>query len=268
MSIFIIGDLHGYFDAYRGLLQQAGLTDELGHWTGGTHQLWLIGDLFDRGPAGIDCLDLTMSLQAEARLAGGDVNSLLGNHEMMILCAYYFGDALTSAGMPVMDQWRMWGGTQTDLERMNDDHANWLADLPSMARLDDTLLLHADAMFYVEHGRTVEEVNERLADIVACSQLSRWESTLRAFSEHKAFSGLDHTGTQRASQLLRYYGASRLVHGHTPISIARRQPAHSVVAAWEYAGGTCINVDGGIYLGGPGFVHELQADGKRVSASA
>lgn len=257
MSTFIIGDLHGFHDVYRMLLQQAGLTDKEGHWTGGTHELWLIGDLFDRGPAGIDCVDLTISLQAEARRAGGDVNALLGNHEMMILCAYKFRDALTSTGMSVIDLWRMWGGTDTDLERMNDIHADWLAGLPAMAMLDDTLLLHADAMFYVEHGRTVDEVNERLSQIVRCDQQAKWEVTLRAFSEHKAFSGLDQTGTQRAGQLLRYYGAKRLVHGHTPISIARRQPAHQVVSAWQYAGGTCINVDGGIYLGGPGFVHEL-----------
>lgn len=257
MSTFIIGDLHGYYEDYCRLLREAGLADAAGHWIGGHHQLWLIGDLFDRGSGGIDCVDLTMALQAEARAAGGAVQALLGNHEMMILCAWKFGDDVTSAGMRVIDQWQMWGGVPSDLARMTDRHAAWLARLPAMARLDDTLLLHADAMFYVDHGRTPGQVNESLWALLACDELRRWERVLRAFSEHQAFNTRGMTGQQRAQQLLRYFGAARLVHGHTPIPIARAEPAHRAVEAWTYAGGNCINVDGGIYLGGPGFVYQL-----------
>lgn len=257
MATYIIGDLHGYHDVYLRLLEDAGLADSRGNWTGGTHALWLIGDLFDRGPSGIGCVELTMKLQEQARQQGGEVNALLGNHEMMILCARKFGDQPTSSGTPVTELWRMWGGNRSDLEQMQPIHAEWLARLPAMVRLDDTLLLHADAMFYVELGRTVDEVNQHMSDLLDSDQLVDWEGGLRAFSEHKAFSGLGQTGLQRASQLLRYYDASRLVHGHTPINIANPQPANQVTSAWHYAGGSCINVDGGIYLGGPGFVHKL-----------
>ena len=257
MATFIIGDLHGYHDVYHRLLQDAGLADSRGNWTGGIHELWLIGDLFDRGPSGIDCVELTMALQQQAGQRGGHVNALLGNHEMMILCARKFGDQPTSSGMPVTELWRMWGGNRRDLDRMRSVHADWLARLPAMVKLDDTLLLHADAIFYVELGRTVDEVNQRMTSLLDSDDLASWETMLRAFSEHKAFSGLGQTGLQRASQLLRYYEARRLVHGHTPINIAKPQPAHRVTSAWHYAGGSCINVDGGIYLGGPGFVHQL-----------
>jgi hypothetical protein len=257
MPEFVIGDLHGHVNDYRRLLQDADLADANGNWCGGDATLWLIGDFFDRGNYGLQCIDLTRSLQAQAASAGGQVNALLGNHEMMILCAYRFGDELTSAGMRVFDQWITWGGVGTDLENMTDEHAAWLSALPAMAMSGDTLLIHADAMLYVEHGRSVDSVNNTFEELLADDHLHRWENTLRAFAEHRAFSGLGITGQQRAEQVLRYYGARRLVHGHTPIPIAKGEPAEQVTEAWTYAGGRCINVDGGTYLGGPGFVHRL-----------
>lgn len=259
MSVFIIGDLHGHFNDYRRLLRDAALIDDDDHWIGGEHQLWQIGDFFDRGIYGIDCVALTMKLQREARQVGGEVNAILGNHEMMILCAHKFGAEFTSGGMPIIEQWRLWGGVDADLQRMEEHHAAWLEALPVMVKLDDTLLIHADAMFYVEHGRTVEAVNASFRSLLASTDLQRWENTLRAFAEHGAFSALGITGQQRAEQLLKFYGARRLVHGHTPIPIAKREHAHRVTEAWTYAGGRCINVDGGIYLGSPGFVYELAA---------
>ena len=259
MSIFVIGDLHGCYSEYQRLLREAGLTDVHGHWTAGDHQLWLIGDIFDRGESGIECLELTMALQNEARIHSGDVNALLGNHEMMILCAWRFRNALTSAGMRVIDQWRAWGGVLSDLGRLTERHVAWLEALPAMVVLgDDTLLLHADAMFYVEHGRTPAEVNESLHGVLRSEQLYRWENTLLSFSEHRAFSAAGTAGAHKAAQMARYFGVQRLVHGHTPIPLARREPAYRAVEAWTYASGRCVNVDGGLYLGGPGFVHQLE----------
>jgi hypothetical protein len=259
MATFVIGDLHGYYKDYRRLLVASGLCDTHGNWTGGSNHLWLIGDLVDRGEQGIDCIELTMSLQEQARSHGGAVDALLGNHEMMMLCARKFRHTLTSAGMSVVDQWLLWGGNERDLDRLTDRHAEWLADRPAMRLLGDTLLLHADAMFYVEHGRNPEEVNANFRQLLRDENLYRWEHALRCFSEHRAFSSLHVTGQQRAKRLLKYFGAARLVHGHTPIPLANGEPARCVVEAWTYAGGRCTNVDGGIYLGGPGFVYALDS---------
>ena len=71
-----------------------------------------------------------------------------------------------------------------------------------MVKHGDTLFLHADAMFYVELGRTVDAVNQKFWEILADTTLLRWETTLRAFSEHRAFSALGMTGLKRAEQLL------------------------------------------------------------------
>ena len=90
-----------------------------------------------------------MSMQTQAPATGGTVMSLLGNHELMILCAYQFRDQLTAEGITVSDQWLRWGGIEADFEAFNETHANWIRQLPAMALVDNALLIHADAMLYV-----------------------------------------------------------------------------------------------------------------------
>lgn len=260
MSIYVIGDLHGHYEKYTELLQSAELCDSNLSWTGGDQHLWLIGDLFDRGISGIDCLTLTMSLQKEAEQAGGCVNSILGNHELMILCAWRFRDEVTSSGMKVIDQWLTWGGVESDLARLTEDHAAWISGLPALHKEGDRLLLHADAMLYVNHGHTVDQVNNSFADLMESDDLRRWEITLNAFSEHRAFSQLGITGRQRARQVLKLFGARQLIHGHTPISFANGTSPEQVTDPWIYADDLCVNVDGGLYLGGPGFVYQIDKD--------
>lgn len=260
MSIHVIGDLHGHYDKYTALLQSAGLCDGNLAWCGGEDHLWLIGDFFDRGVSGMDCLELTMSLQKEAEQAGGRVSGILGNHELMILCAWRFRDQVTSGGMKVVDQWLTWGGVESDLDRFTEEHAAWISGLPALHKLGDRLLLHADAMLYVNHGHTVEQVNSSFARLMESDDLRGWEITLNAFSEHRAFSELGITGKQRARQLLKLFGARQLIHGHTPISFANGMPPEQVTDPWVYADGLCVNVDGGLYLGGPGFVHRIEEE--------
>jgi hypothetical protein len=82
-AVVAIGDVHGDFDDLVIILQRAGLIDAQHHWTGEQTTLVQLGDLLDRGPKPREVMDLVMSLEKEAPKAGGRVESLLGNHEMM-----------------------------------------------------------------------------------------------------------------------------------------------------------------------------------------
>ncbi len=256
-AISVIGDLHGYYARYRQLLQADGLIDSAAQWTGGSRHLWLIGDIFDRGPQGIECLQLTMELQAQAKLEGGLVQSLLGNHEMMILCAYRMQKISRDLADRVKTQWLQWGGIERDLEALTEEQANWLSALPAMHLQGEDLLIHADSLIYITLGQTIEQVNQAFARVLSSPDLEDWIPVLSGFSQHRAFSELDRTGIQRASSILRCFGGTRLIHGHTPISEANGVAAARVTHAWQYAQDLCINVDGGMYLGGPGFIHHL-----------
>ena len=83
--IVAVGDVHGALDQFAGILQSAGLIDANRRWSGGNAVLVQTGDVFDRGPGVRGALDLLMQLEEEARRAGGRVEALLGNHEIMNL---------------------------------------------------------------------------------------------------------------------------------------------------------------------------------------
>jgi hypothetical protein len=83
--VVAIGDVHGAFEPFVEILQAAGLIDAKRQWAGGRAVLVQTGDVFDRGAGVRDALDLLMRLEDEAKRAGGGVEPLLGNHEVMNL---------------------------------------------------------------------------------------------------------------------------------------------------------------------------------------
>lgn len=83
--VVAIGDVHGSFSGLVSVLKAAGLIDAANRWSGGTATLVQTGDLTDRGADVRDVLDLMMALDRDAPKAGGRVEALLGNHEMMNL---------------------------------------------------------------------------------------------------------------------------------------------------------------------------------------
>lgn len=81
--IVAIGDLHGDYASYLGVLQAAGLVDRRGRWTGGDTHLVQTGDIADRGPDTRRIIAHMAKLAKEAGKRGGRVHNLLGNHEAM-----------------------------------------------------------------------------------------------------------------------------------------------------------------------------------------
>lgn len=238
------------------LLQNAKLINSHLSWIADNTILCFLGDFVDRGPDGIAVIDLVMRLQREAEAAGGAVHALLGNHEVLLLAAYRFGRRSTGLGSNFISRWKQNGGNPKDLKKLTLQHLEWLAALPPMALFEDTLLIHADASLYIKYGRSVEEVNDAFKKIMSRSDSLTWEELLEDFARRGAFS---HTlgGDEFLRRFLSIFGGKRIVHGHTPIYFMRGiQPKH-VTEAWTYANGLCTNVDGGLFIGGPGFVYQL-----------
>jgi calcineurin-like phosphoesterase family protein len=253
---YIIGDIHGHRERMVALLTDAGLVDSNLKWVGGASTLWHIGDFFDRGPDAVGAVDLFMRWQREAAVAGGHVRSLLGNHDALILSAYRFGEQKAGGpGGTFMDDWIANGGREMDLRRLGDEHIQWLTALPAMAEIDDTLLMHADSMLYTHYGSKVEDINGHIRRILRGSSTSEWDRLLEKFNEHGLFYQMDRAALR---DFLHHFGVRRVIHGHTPISKMTGLSPTEVKEALVYAEGRCINVDGGIYRGGPGFVYQLK----------
>jgi hypothetical protein len=83
--LLIIGDVHGQYDSLRLFLQNNRVIDHNLHWCYGNGTVVFIGDIFDRGEKVTEALWLIYRLEKEAQEAGGMVQLLLGNHEIMIL---------------------------------------------------------------------------------------------------------------------------------------------------------------------------------------
>jgi hypothetical protein len=83
--VVAVGDVHGDFDAFRGILEHAGILDAAGRWIAGNTTLVQLGDVTDRGPKVRAVMDLLIDLEEQATAAGGRVQVLLGNHETLNL---------------------------------------------------------------------------------------------------------------------------------------------------------------------------------------
>ena len=65
------------------VLRMANITDDESNWTAGTDILVQTGDIVDRGTYALDIYRLMQKLRGQAAQAGGQVVSILGNHEIM-----------------------------------------------------------------------------------------------------------------------------------------------------------------------------------------
>lgn len=246
-----MGDVHGHRDVLAALLRDAGLLDRAERWAGGDARLWLLGDLFDRGPDGIGALELVQRLERES---GGAVRCLLGNHEVLILAVHRFGAEETSLpGHSFRDVWKLNGGVDRDLAALTSEHVGWLAALPPLAREGEALLVHADTTAYLELGRTVDEVADVTASILTRGEAPLVDELLGIVSDR-----LRLDDPEGADALLRAYRGSRIVHGHTPIASMLGVDPWQVTGPLVYAGGRVTNVDHCLFAGGPGFVVRLE----------
>lgn len=256
--LFVIGDIHGHYDNLIRHLRYAGLANSNAQWTGGNAQLWFTGDFTDRGPKGAEAVDYVMRLQQSAANNGGYVGALLGNHDVSILTAKLFPNARTGGPSGTFyGDWVEYGGTLSDLDKLTPAHIDWLRNLPSMAVVQNHLLLHADSMYYFHYGETLDEVNASTTKLLHNSNSDLWDTLLGYAGERLLFDERKSGGVMRASQMLSTFGGKQIIHGHTTINQLSGEPIERVARPYIYSNGLVVAVDGGIYKGGAGFVYQV-----------
>lgn len=256
--LYAVGDVHGHAERLAAALAGAGLVDDGGHWTGGRSRLWFLGDLTDRGPDGIGVIELIQRLDIEAAAAGGLVDTLLGNHEILLLGALRFGEEqldLPGGSRSFDSSWRMNGGRPEDLEQLTDGQAEWLLARPAVVLVDDHLLVHSDTMAYLDYGHTIDAINDALHAEMASDDIERWWDCFRQLTRRHDFRGED--GPARAEEFLGTLGGHRLVHGHSPIPEQVGLDPSEVREPHRYADDLVVSLDGGLFAGGPCLVTRL-----------
>lgn len=240
VSRFVLSDVHGHLADLRTVLRSAGLLGSADRWTGGASELWVLGDLLDRGPDGIGVVDLLRSLQDQAP---DQVHVLLGNHEVLALGAHSWPEGRFHGS------WTINGGRASDQERLDDDRLAWLRSLPAMARVGEFLLVHSDTDGYGRWGTSVDEVNGAVARALASGDEQQVWDLWAGLCGRYDFARRD--GARRARRMLATYGGECVVHGHTVVGSLLDVPSADVTDPLLYAGDRVLAVDGGRYDGGP-----------------
>ena len=266
---YVVGDVHGHRDELVAALADADLVSTDGEWSGGVANLWFLGDFVDRGPDGIGAIDLVMRLSAEAASAGGRVDTLLGNHEILLLGMRRFGDtevpsdSSRPASIPhnklgprsFARSWELNGGRRSDQEALTESHISWLTARPVLALAEDHLLMHSDTAEYLSWGDDLDEINASVRAVLESDDLAEWWEVWRRMTTRHAFRGED--GEENVDKLLAALGGTRIVHGHSVIADQLGVMPNEVDGPHPYAGGKALGVDAGVFIGGPCLVVRL-----------
>ena len=186
------------------------------------------------------------------------MQTVLGNHEVIALGTRMFGDAQVVHRGVVRTFGSIWarnGGLASDQAGIDDELFAWLAALPAIARDGDHLLMHSDTVGYLEWGGSVEDVN----DAVRAGARGRRPGRVvrRAGAARTAPRVRRQAGPAAARRLLDTLGGERIVHGHSIIGDLFGEPCDSYSEPRLYADGLALDIDGGIYEGGPCLVARL-----------
>lgn len=271
---YCIGDIHGDRQRMTKLLQEVSLIGDEREWTGGDATLVFIGDYTDRDRHGVEVIQDIMRLAAEAESAGGEVISLLGNHDALMYSA-----AMELLGHEVHHDLAGTfignGGRIQEAERIAGDPTmlEWLRTRPGVAKVGDTLFQHVDSVkIYTrscEGPATCEGINAGIAKYMEspvtafdlfCDMCDyrAWDTNDDVFDHLRWSQSLEKKREKRIVDSITQYmsdlGVAKIVHGHT---------RHLYRVPLVYFDGRIVNVDGSLshgYRSEPwrGFVYEVQ----------
>jgi hypothetical protein len=222
-DIFAIGDVHGDYDRLVKLLAAAKIIERPADpnavkWIAGKTVLVFTGDLIDKGPHSLKVVKLAASLRKAAAVSGGQVVTLMGNHE-----AEFLADPTEKKVQDFARDIRGAGLMPKEVAACRGDVGQFLCSLPFGARVDDWFFSHGGNTA----GRTIAQLTADFENSVAkdgfgSPQLLDANSMLEARIGEEGPGGkawFDIDKPQRtAEQLLSSYvgalGVNHLVQGH------------------------------------------------------
>ncbi|MDR0966456.1 MAG: symmetrical bis(5'-nucleosyl)-tetraphosphatase [Myxococcales bacterium] len=158
MATYAVGDIHGCFDELQALLRRVDFCP-------GRDELWLTGDVVNRGPRSLDVLRW-------AKWHAGAVRLVLGNHDLhLVSCALGVGQ----------------GDSRDTIQEILSapdvgELITWLRRQPLLIREGDFCLVHAG----LDPAWTIEEAEARAREVEALLQTPRAAELLQRNSSDEA----------------------------------------------------------------------------------
>lgn len=157
-KMLVVSDIEGNFSAFRKLLQANGVIDENFNWSYGKGHLVFAGDMFDRGEQVTECLWLLYSLEEKAKIAGGFVHFIIGNHEIMNLNGR---DKYVTK--KYKDNYKLLGKTLKEIYDENSELGRWLRTKNIIEKIGDNLFCHGGISSHVNNMLfSLDEINAKI----------------------------------------------------------------------------------------------------------
>jgi hypothetical protein len=158
-EIYALSDVHGDPDVTFRLLAAAGLmtTTEPLAWSGGDKILVVVGDVIDKGSSALPVIDLLMTLEPQARAAGGRVVVTLGNHE-----AEFLADPADPKSAVFQAELLAAGLDPAAVAAGEGPYGAWLNNLPVAALLGDWFFCHSGD----SEGRSATSIGNKFRNAV------------------------------------------------------------------------------------------------------
>lgn len=136
-KILAISDIESGFKTFRDFLIKNNVIDTTLNWTFGKNHLVLLGDFVDRGFSTTQVLWFIYKLEQEAKIQGGKVHFILGNHELKNM----YGD-YQAASLKYTFVASMIGKTQADLYSKNSVLGKWLSSKNVIESINGNIFVH------------------------------------------------------------------------------------------------------------------------------
>ncbi|KAA2240178.1 metallophosphoesterase [Chitinophaga agrisoli] len=136
-KMLIVSDIEGEFEGFRQLMISNKVMDSLYNWTFGSGHLIICGDLFDRGQDVAAYLWLLYELEGAAKVHGGYVHVLLGNHDIMNLSGDW-----RYVEPKYFEQAAIMGKDYSELYADRTELGKWLRSKNIIEKVGDYLFLH------------------------------------------------------------------------------------------------------------------------------
>ena len=225
--IIAIGDQHGEIGLMSQLLNAATQLK----LTGTKTKIIYLGDLIDRGPDSLACLDLAIASQSFDGIDA--VGNICGNHEEMLYSAVFGQTA--NVRIAARECWEMNGGsvvmrqlgrpkTHADIRHaLGDQRVTWLRGMTTWQRSGQFLFVHAGLNPNLDEKQIHQDVGVDFTDEFDEAFSTRW--IREPFHRHQPGPSA--------------WWGSFVVHGHDPND--GRMPYADMRARYR------LNLDGGSY---------------------
>jgi Calcineurin-like phosphoesterase len=219
-KMLVISDIEGNFLTFKMLLLGAGVLDKDFNWTFGKGHLVLLGDFMDRGLDVNAVLWLAYKMDQEAKLKGGKVHFILGNHEVMNLTGdtRYVRNKYFENARIIKENYKNWYKMDTEIGR-------WLRSKNAVERIGDRIFCHAGISPQMAYsGLTLTDVNEKTRyEISGTGTVASERSASVAVSESYGpywYRGLvrNEVKEHEMKAIMGWCQASQIVIGHTLVN--------------------------------------------------